>query len=97
METVLFRLVSGEEIIAKVVTMTDSTIEITDAVSIVYHPTNDGRMSAGFAPLMPYTEDNLTIYKHAIAARGTVKQQMLDQYNRVFSNIVIAPASAIQT
>lgn len=93
----MYRLVSGEEIIVNVTGTTPEYVNVKDAVVIAYHQTNDGRMSAGFAPFMPYSQGDITLYTNAIAACTTVKDDMLSEYNRIFSNIVIAPAGILST
>jgi hypothetical protein len=92
----LFKMTSGEELIAKVTASDDSTFHIVDAVSLLYQQAGDGRMSVGFAPFMPYSEEKgIAINKHAVAVTSTPNAQILGEYNRVFSNIVIAPAGSI--
>lgn len=94
-EIKLYKLMSGEEIIAEKVRDNVSYTVITNAVSIVYHQVGEGQMSAGFAPYMPYSEGNIDLNNHAIASSSDVQSKLLAEYNRVFSKIVIAPANAI--
>jgi hypothetical protein len=96
-EIKLFKLTSGEEIMAQVVSPPHAdNIDITDAVALVYQQAGAGQMTVGFAPFMPYTNDKVTtLYRHAIAASGEPNSQILGEYNRVFSKIVIAPAGSI--
>jgi hypothetical protein len=96
-EIKLFKLTSGEEIMAQVVSPPHAdVISITDAVALVYQQAGDSRMTVGFAPFMPYSNDKpTTLYYHAIAASADPTAQILGEYNRVFSKIVIAPAGSI--
>lgn len=94
-EIKLYKLASGEEIIAKAVSTKSGVIEIEDSVSLVYHQVDNGRMSVGFAPFMPYAGDKVTLRESAVAAESVPNDQILQEYNRVFSNIVIAPANSI--
>lgn len=97
-EIKLFKLTSGEEIMAQVESFDKATdnINITDAVALVYQQAGAGQMTVGFAPFMPYTNDKVTtLHRHAIAATGEPNSQILGEYNRVFSKIVIAPAGSI--
>ena len=95
-EIKLFKLTSGEEIMASVTSTSGNVVNITDAVALVYQQAGDGRMTVGFAPFMPYTNDKpTTLHHHAIAASGEPADQILGEYNRVFSKIVIAPAGSI--
>lgn len=92
----LFKLVSGEEIIAKVTTSNQSEHIIEDAVSLVYQPTEDGRMTAGFAPYMPYADGSIFLNPTTVvSSTDQIKDKVLEQYRRVFSNIIVAPASSI--
>lgn len=91
----LFKLISGEELLATV-RMRGASIEIEDAVTLVYQQVGDGKMSVGFAPYMPYADDKVILLNpSAIASEASPKEQILGEYNRVFSKIVIAPANSI--
>lgn len=87
-EIVLFKLISGEEIIGTVSSTTDTEFELKDSVTIAYHPTGDGKMSAGFAPHMPYAEGSIYLAKAAVAFRSDVKEDMLNEYKRIFGGII---------
>lgn len=94
-EIKLFKLTSGEEIMASVTSTNSDGVNVTDAVALVYQQAGAGQMTVGFAPFMPYTNDKVTVlYRHAIAASGEPNSQILGEYNRVFSKIVIAPAGS---
>lgn len=91
----LFKLISGEELIARVV-LRGLWIEIQESVTLVYQQVGEGRMSVGFAPYMPYAaEKSILLNPSAVASEATPTEQILSEYNRVFSKIVIAPANAI--
>lgn len=91
----LFKLISGEELMASV-RLRGAWIEIEDAVTLVYQQVGDGKMSVGFAPYMPYADDKVILLNPtAIASEAEAKEQILSEYNRVFSKIVIAPANSI--
>lgn len=90
----LIKTINGEEIIATIVSETSDCLVLKDTVTVAYHPTGDGKMSAGFAPHMPYSEGNLTMHKTAVAFRAEVKQDMLNEYKRIFGGI-ITPSSSI--
>ena len=96
MTVIMYKLTSGEDILATLVSEgTDSTI-IDDAVSLVYQQTGQqGQMSVGFAPFMPHAEGTITLQHGAIAVSATPKREMLNEYNRIFSKIIIAPAGSI--
>ena len=91
----LYRLINGEEIIASVVGTSPEYIEIDDAVVLVYTPSDGGKMTAGFAPYMPYAEGNIILYTRTIASVSGVQEKLLAEFNRIFGKIQIAPASAL--
>lgn len=88
-EIILVKLISGEEIIGTLVGSAPEYIEIKDTVTVAYHPTGDGKMSAGFAPHMPYSDGNLILYSTAIAFRASLKEDMLNEYKRIFGGIIM--------
>ena len=51
-EIKLFKLTSGEEIMASVTSTSGNVVNITDAVALVYQQAGDGRMTVGFAPFV---------------------------------------------
>ena len=90
----LIKLTSGEEILATVVSNDNSALSINDAVILVYRKAEGGNMAVGFAPFMPYAEGNITINSTAIASTADCKQDLVDEYNRIFgAGIVIASAN----
>ena len=95
---VLYRLCNGDEVIADSSTQNLSqepgTIAISDAVALVYHQTDKG-VSVGFAPFMPQSNGDIKLYKSDISAVSTPNEQVLKEYNRIFSKIEIAPAGLI--
>lgn len=95
-EIVLIKLISGEEILGTLVGTDPEHVELKNTVTVAYQPTGDGKMSAGFAPHMPYAGGNLILYSRAIAFRANVKEDMLNEYKRIFGGI-ITPRSSIIT
>lgn len=91
----LYKLTSGEEIVANVKGTAPEYIEIDDAVTLVYQQAPGGKMTVGFAPFMPYSEGSIILYSRTIAGTSDVTEQLLTEYQRVFSKIEIAPASAL--
>lgn len=90
----LIKTINGEEIIATITSEDMSTLVLKDTVTVAYHPTGDGKMSAGFAPHMPYSDGQIRMSKTAVAFRAEVKQDMLNEYKRIFGGI-ITPSSSI--
>jgi hypothetical protein len=61
-DIVLIKLISGEEIIGTVEHDATDTVTLANTVSVAYHPTGDGKMSAGFAPHMPYADRSVILF-----------------------------------
>jgi len=92
---VVYKMVTGEELIGEVFNRYDSFIELKNPAQIILQRTEQG-MGVGLAPYMPYVEGNLNLSRSAILADGIPNQQMANEYNRIFgSGIQIAPASAL--
>ena len=91
----LAKLTSGEEIMYTQISVGDNATVIKDAVTLVYHQTEQGTVSVGFSPFMPYHDGTISIWHNAVAAVGDPQAQMLAEYTRVFSGIVLASAYSI--
>jgi hypothetical protein len=92
---VLCKLTSGEEIMyTEISTGTGATI-VKDVVTLVYHQNDKGNVSVGFSPFMPYHEGSIAIWHNSIAAVSKPQQQLLSEYTRIHSDIIIAPANSI--
>lgn len=89
----LFKFISGEEAVANVVKETATTVEINNAVTLVYHQVAEGKMSVGFAPFMPYADGDISLEKTAIAASAPPTEQIANEHLRVFSGIVLPGSS----
>lgn len=90
----LYKLVSGEELVAEQVDYVDGAFHLKNAVTLVYQQVDEGKMSVGFAPFMPYAEGEISLLSSAVAALAPPKEQIANEHTRVFSSIVIAPAGA---
>jgi hypothetical protein len=91
---VLIKFVSGEEIIADLVTDADNNKVIKDAVTLVYRPQEGGSMTVGFAPFMPYSNGSITLYDTSILAFGEPQEDLKREFERIFgSGIVVAQAN----
>lgn len=90
----LYKLVSGEELVGEVVQTSEHSVEVKNAVTLVYQQMAEGKMSVGFAPFMPYAEGKIEIRNSAIAAAAPPTDQIANEHMRVFSGIVIASAGS---
>lgn len=93
---VLYRLSNGDEVIADQVSVGDGATVIAEAIALVYHQTEKG-VSVGFAPFMPQSDGKITLWHGSISAVSVPNEQVLKEYNRIFSKIEIAPAGTIIT
>ena len=90
----LIKLTSSEEILCTQISSGEGAMIIKDAVLLIYRQAKEGAMSVGFAPFMPYADGTISLNHTAIAANGYPKQDLADEYNRIFgSGIVIAGAT----
>jgi len=94
-EIKLIRLISGHEVLAKVVDSTPGILVLNQPVALVYQQSGPGQMSVGFAPFMPYAEGDIPLERAVIAAIATPKDQMNKEYVRATSGIVIASNTAV--
>jgi hypothetical protein len=93
---VLYRLSNGDEVIADQVSVGDNATVIADSIALVYHQTEKG-VSVGFAPFMPQSDGAITLWHSGISAVSVPNEQVLKEYNRIFSKIEIVPAGTIIT
>ena len=96
-DVILYRLNNGDEVVADQVSVGDGATVIVDAVALVYHQTEKGGVSVGFAPFMPQSDGKITLWHGSISAVSAPNEQVLKEYNRIFSKIEIVPAGAIIT
>jgi len=91
---VLIKLTSSEEILCTRISSGEGAMVVEDAVLLIYRQAKEGAMTVGFAPFMPYAEGSISINHSAIASTGYPKQDIADEYNRIFgAGIVIAGAN----
>lgn len=90
----VFKLINGEEIIAKT-ELTGLGYILLDPAAIVIQQTEKG-VGIGLAPYMPYAESDITLYASSIVTEGIPSPNMSNEYNRIFgSGIEVVPASAL--
>lgn len=92
----LFKLISGEEVIATITEEDDYNYTIEKAISLMYTPVEGKGMVANFAPFLPYCEGPMKLTKHSVSCHSDVQDKVKEEYRRAFSDIIIAPANALQ-
>lgn len=90
----VFKLISGEELIAKV-KVTGSGYDCESVATILMQQTKEG-VGLALMPFMPYSEGTIKLMSSSVSAEGIPSAKMINEYNRLFgSGIEIAPASAL--
>jgi hypothetical protein len=94
----ILKMISGEELLAEILSETDTQLELKNVVRVVVMPTktNPQTPTVGFAPWADFSEQKeFTIHKaHVIVAMKPV-QEFINQYNSMFGGIVAAPSSKL--
>jgi hypothetical protein len=95
----LIKFLGGEEIVAEVVSETDNTIEVKNAVRIVVIPDqlNPKTPQVGLAPYLQFSDTReLTFNRNLVVTTAVPLTDFLNQYNSLFGGIQI-PNSKIIT
>ena len=85
----LFRIVTGEEVIAEVISEDDSTVTVQNGLVVL--PTGQ---SVGFAPWSPVVdEDNreLVVSRNHIVYVGDISSSIKKKYNEIYGSKLITP------
>lgn len=91
----VFKLINGEDLIGEVFNYYAEHIELKNPAQIVLQQTQTG-VGVALAPYMPFVEGNLDLKRQSIAAEGEPKQEMVNEYNRVFgAGIQVVSANAL--
>ena len=94
-DIVVFKIVSGEEMIGEVFITFSESIKIKNPAVIMLQQTEKG-VGVALMPYMPYCEGDVDFNKSAIVAEGKPSQSMINEYNRIYgAGIQIAPASIL--
>lgn len=91
----VFKLITGEELISKVTSGSDSGWHLEDPAIVMVQRTQEG-MGVALAPFLAYTSGKLYLNKSGVIVEAEADSQMENEYNRLFgAGIVVAPASAL--
>lgn len=89
----VFKMISGEELIAEVINNLPTTKTLKEPAVIVMQKTEQG-IGVGMMPYMPYVSGNVALNNSAIAAEGDPDVKLVNEYSRLFgSGIQIASAT----
>ena len=89
MNVKLFRIITGEEVIAEVLSEDDTTVTVQNGLVVL--PTGQ---SVGFAPWSPVVdEDNreLVVNRNHIVYIGEVSSSIKKKYNEIYGSKLITP------
>jgi hypothetical protein len=94
----IIRLLSGEEIMAEVVSDNGTVLSVKNPLRIVVVPSkgDPSAPSVGLAPFMQFSEDkDLTLNKNCVITTATPMKEFVNQYNTVFGGIVVPDSKLI--
>lgn len=87
MNVKLIRLNTGEDVIADLISETDTSLVLSNPIVAV----PSGRGELGFAPWSPLLSKEvkeITINRHYVVYVSETQDQIVEQYNQIFSPII---------
>lgn len=92
MTVMAYKMISGEEVIAKVEATNSEWTELRNPATIMMQDDGRGKIGMGLIPFAVYAKDNKVImYNNAIAFKMEIDVKLENEYNRIFgSGIQIA-------
>jgi hypothetical protein len=91
----VFKLINGEELIAKVTDTNDNGYVLDNPATIVVQQTEKG-VGVALAPYMPYAIGKVQLNRCSISSEGDPETKMENEYSRIFgSGIQLASAGAL--
>tara|TARA_A100001391_G_scaffold198855_1_gene180978 strand:- start:3258 stop:3551 length:294 start_codon:yes stop_codon:yes gene_type:complete len=85
----LFRISTGEEIVAELVSETDETITVQNALVVL--PTNNGVGFAPWATIIDPDEPEITLSKKFVVYVVKVQESVRQKYNQMFGSKLVTP------
>tara|TARA_R100000005_G_C4853181_1_gene118448 strand:- start:289 stop:582 length:294 start_codon:yes stop_codon:yes gene_type:complete len=85
----LFRIITGEEIIAEILSETDDTITVQNGLVVL--PTNTGVGFAPWATVISKEKPEITVSKKHIVYRAEVQDDVAHKYNEMFGSKLVTP------
>ena len=90
------KLVNGEELVAEIVTETETTIEFKNPLACVMQRGEQGPI-LGFMPWMQAAEGPFTISRDKIITIAEVAQEVKNGYNQIFGAGIVVPPKQLIT
>jgi len=89
MNVKLIRVVTGEEIVAEVVSETDDTITVQNGLVVL--PTNNGVGFAPWATVISKDDPEITVSRNHLVYVAEVQEDVSKKYNEMFGSKLITP------
>jgi hypothetical protein len=86
MNVKLIRVVTGEEIVAEVVSETNDTITVQNGLVVL--PTNSGVGFAPWATVVSKDEPEITVSRNHLVYVAEVQDDVSSKYKEMFGNII---------
>ena len=87
----LLRIVTGEEVIAELLSETEDTITVQNGLAVL--PTNNGVGFAPWATVISKENPEITISKTHLVYVAEVQEDVCKKYNEMFGSKLITPDS----
>ena len=87
----LLRIVTGEEVIAELLSETEDTITVQNGLAVL--PTNNGVGCAPWATVISKENPEITISKTHLVYVAEVQEDVCKKYNEMFGSKLITPDS----
>tara|TARA_Y100000385_G_C13023880_1_gene607491 strand:+ start:177 stop:470 length:294 start_codon:yes stop_codon:yes gene_type:complete len=85
----LFRIITGEEVVAELVSETDDTITLKNGLVVL--PTNNGVGFAPWATIIDPEEPKITLLKQHVVYNVKVQEDVRQKYNQMFGSKLVTP------
>ena len=87
----LLRIVTGEEVIAELLSETEETITVQNGLVVL--PTNNGVGFAPWATVISKEDPEITVSKTHVVYIAEVQEDVCKKYNEMFGSKLITPDS----
>ena len=87
----LLRIVTGEEVIAELLSETEDTITVQNGLVVL--PTNNGVGFAPWATVISKEDPEITVSKTHVVYVAEVQEDVCKKYNEMFGSKLITPDS----
>jgi hypothetical protein len=87
----LLRIVTGEEVIAELLSETEDTITVQNGLAVL--PTNNGVGFAPWATVISKDNPEITISKTHLVYVAEVQEDVCKKYNEMFGSKIVVPQS----